>query len=113
MSVNDFTFPPFQMMDTMLFPIFSDTSLDEYSGLKRRWMYAPLPSSPGIYLPTLGRTLPHTWFEEVSKSEVATKRDDAEVPIHFWDKRITLVFPRPVHTRFPLIFTSEEAVCVI
>jgi len=113
MSVGDFTFPPIQMMDAMLSPVFSDTPLDEYSGLKRRRIHAPLLPSSGVYLPTLGRTLPHTWFEEVSKSDVAAKRDDAEVPIHFWDKRITLVFPCLAHDRFPLMFTAENALRVI
>ena len=29
----------------------------------------------------------------MENSEVAAKRDDAKVPIQFWDKRITLIWP--------------------
>lgn len=82
MAVPNFTFPPIQMMDAMLYPVFSDTPVDEYFGLKQQQMYAPLPPSSGVYLPILGCTLPHTWFEDISKSEVVAKCDDAEVSIH-------------------------------
>ena len=91
------------MLEALLHPIFNTTRDEEYNLLKRRRIQAPLPQASGVYLPALGRTLPNDWCADASKFEVSAKRDDAAVPVHFWDKRITALFTRSYSSKFSSI----------
>lgn len=62
---------------------------NESTGIRESW------------LPSLNIWLPHTW---ASGSHTVVKRDDAAVPCHLWDQRITLLFP---HTASLLPFLRQ------
>jgi hypothetical protein len=45
------------------------------------------------WLPSLKMFLPDSWSDESLISDKAAKSDEAAVPVHLWDRRITLLFP--------------------
>jgi hypothetical protein len=56
----------------------------------------PPPSSTishRTWLPDLQTYLSHDWIAESLVTDKAAKRDDADIPVFLWDKRITLLFP--------------------
>jgi hypothetical protein len=44
----------------------------------------------------IGKYLPHSWVDDSLITEKAGKADDAGVPIHLWDQRISLVLDVPL-----------------
>ena len=45
------------------------------------------------YITSLNRYLSHRWRQEVLNTSTSVKKDDAAVPIHLWNRRITDLFP--------------------
>ena len=46
----------------------------------------------GAFIHSLNRFLPHSWQDDV-ENMVSTKSDSAQTPLHFWNKRTSLLFP--------------------
>lgn len=63
--------------------------------MKRRCLHVSLLLTSVVYLPAINKTLPNNWCAESTRADMTAKRDDAAVPIHFWNKRITTVFKIP------------------
>jgi hypothetical protein len=45
------------------------------------------------WLPLIGWHLPHDWIDLDAVTDVAAKRDDADVPVSLWNRCITVVLP--------------------
>jgi len=96
LEVRDFCFTPVQMLDSLLHQF-----VQHHFGavtLKRSvvtMLPTPLPvlENLPVFLPTLGRVLPQDWRVVKEKEDKAAKADDAAVPLHLWNKRITCFWP--------------------
>lgn len=45
------------------------------------------------WIPSIGRWLPHSWITPDAVTPGAAKRDDADLPIHLWNRRLQLLYP--------------------
>ena len=58
-------------------------------------LHIPIPKiTEATFLPQLGKFLPHSWIDESVVTEKAAKGDNAQVPSHLWEARITSVIER-------------------
>jgi hypothetical protein len=55
-----------------------------------------LADDSGVSLPLIGRYLSHSWVDASLITEKADTADDAGVPTHMWDQRISLVLDVPL-----------------
>eukprot|EP00980_Cylindrotheca_fusiformis_P018324 scaffold5977_cov98-Cylindrotheca_fusiformis.AAC.1 len=88
-------FPPLrillQLSDAALRVLSS--SLSPITGLPLPALAAPSAPSSKSWLPRLSRWLPHDWIDASLLTPKAAKADGAVVPVHLWDRRISLLFP--------------------
>jgi len=96
LDVKDFCFTPVQILDSILRQF-----VQHHFGainLQRpvvQILSTPTPvleTSP-VFLPALGRVLPQDWRIVVEIEDKAAKSDDAAIPLHLWNKRITCFWP--------------------
>jgi hypothetical protein len=98
---------PIQSLQAMLFPFISSDSSQTIPAINDTVIpTAVLPpiqsllhtvsDSDQTWLPSLGRFLPHTWVDETLITTKAAKGDNADIPVHLWNSRITLVIPCPI-----------------
>jgi hypothetical protein len=94
-----------KMYPLSLFNIVIDTVLDtlgaaDLKDAPSNALVSHLPltlgDDSGVTLPLIGRFLPHSWVDVSLITEKAGKADDAGVPIHLWDQRISLVLEVPL-----------------
>ena len=66
----------------------------------------------GVFIPAISKWLPHRWFSKSTDDAVA-KNDDSEIPIQFWNGRITTVLPQ-LHNKFcnQLRSIVHKTVCI-
>jgi len=97
MKVSAFCFTPTQILDA-IFRQFVHHNFGAVPLQRSVIEVLPTPSivletSP-VFLPGLQRFLPQSWRKGASEvEEKAAKADDAAVPLHLWDKRITCFWP--------------------
>ena len=74
---------------------------------KKRQMSPPIhvEDPKGSLLRSLHRVLHHAWQEDVT-TMVLTKSDSSETPLHFWNKRISLLFPSFKPSILDLMWTA-------
>jgi hypothetical protein len=95
---------PVGLLDCVLRPLLRSAAVCQSDGSP---MLSPLlfperSLSCRTWLPSLHLYLPHDWIIPQLVTDKAAKRDDADVPVSLWDRRITLLFPStgPVLERF-------------
>jgi len=98
-ELHHFPFVPIQILNGLLTnfldknKLFSPTSLGRPSSSKRLCVPKPIPDFLPAYLPSLNRSLPPVWSRVDAVTQKAAKADNASVPLHMWDFRITPLFP--------------------
>ena len=94
---SEFVFTPVQILDGLLLS-FLDFMFSSVPRVREKVPPLPLPSvvknGTPVFLPDLNRHLPQDWCAIDLTADKAAKADDAEVPIHFWNKRISCFWPR-------------------
>jgi hypothetical protein len=68
------------------------------------------PVTTETWLPLIGKFLSHSWIDSAVVTAKAAKRDDAGVPEHLWNLRITLVLPHVsvVLDRFRILLHQRQ-----
>ena len=82
---------PLHLLDSLLLPNLPRQSYKR----KGEMLILPTPTIDprGVWLPDIKHWMPHKWFQNSKSGEGVAKNDDADIPIHYWDNRITTVFP--------------------
>jgi hypothetical protein len=85
---------PVSLLDSVLFPLVraSPCTMSNNTILQPA-IFATLPPETSTWLPALQVFLSHDWISSDLVTDKAVKRDDSDVPITLWDKRITFLFP--------------------
>ena len=86
-----FPYVPLQILDGVLKNYLMSRPF--VSPLVVQGLTAVQASTGRTYIPSLGRYLTHEWIDEKLASAKASKADDAGIPTHMWDMRITKLFP--------------------
>ena len=98
-QAHHFPFVPVQILSALLSNFldknknFSMEKVVHQPFSKRLCLPKPIPDFIPEYLPGLNRSLPPSWSRVDTMTQKAAKADDATVPLHMWDVRITSLFP--------------------
>jgi len=90
-SSHVFPIVPIQILDACIRSVTSLSPGEPHFVAPTPYVVPDIPTS--TWLPTLKMMLPHSWIDQDMVTDKAAKRDDAEVHITLWDRRITLVLP--------------------
>ena len=72
----------------------------------------PLPTpEPPTYFPYLDRSVTHDWIDSSLVTDKAAKTDDAEIPVHLWNQRTTLLLNITIASLNALRHCFFEWVC--
>ena len=87
-----FIFTPVQILDKLLQAFlqrfFNSNPFKRIPAFPRS-LPEPVPDGEAVFVPQLNRYLPQDWCSVENIEEKAAKADDASVPLHLWNKRIS------------------------
>eukprot|EP00978_Attheya_sp_CCMP212_P024125 scaffold75400_cov53-Attheya_sp.AAC.2 len=90
-SSHVFPIVPIQILDACIRSITSLSPGEPHFVAPTPYVVPDIPTS--MWLPALKMMLPHSWIDQDTVTDKAAKRDDVEVHITLWDRRITLMLP--------------------
>jgi hypothetical protein len=95
--VDDFNvIVPIALLESMISPMLqlvSQVSDTTDSHKLQPALFPQVLDSPRTWLPDLQLYLSHDWITPDLVTDKAAKRDDADIPVSLWDRRILLIFP--------------------
>jgi len=93
---SEFVFTPVQILDGLLFSFLRHIFVS-MPRVRKSVESLPLPSvvkdGTPVFLPSLNKHLPQDWCLIDLTADKAAKADDAEIPLHLWNKRISCFWP--------------------
>lgn len=83
---------PLHILDSLLLP---NLNTDQ---CMRQGTMLQLPQAAidprGVWMESIQKWMPYKWFNEDSSAQGVAKNDDADIPIHYWNNRIYVLYPQ-------------------